>query len=528
MMRFMAGIGRNVRLVALAGALVLGALALPGAAQAGVYTVAQCHSELNPTPGQAAFEQSPGSPFVASADCAGTAGLRIEHALPAGTAASGDYGAWVWRSPAGTVFTRIQAEARLIDEPGVYDARLWAVRTNGQQLAFGNDGAFFQAYDQSGEFVQFHSMLRCTAGSGCDPAILNPAEADVRDVLLRTEDRAAPVTTINGGSIFASQAIRGERTVGFEVADQGGGVREVELQVNGEPVFADDLGCQLNQDFATALQPCAAQASRTVSMPTSAGPFRTGENEITACGADLALDGIPNRDCKEREVFVDDICPTSAVGAGSNLTASFRKGKARIKVTSNQRPRLKGRLTTGGPYSEGGSAGVGGATICAITRVQLGGEPYVVAKTATTRDNGKYRMRLPAGANRNVYVHRVFGEEILARHGLRILSKVKPTFEIKPRGDRITEGQRLRFKGELPGPGCDSRVVKVQAKIGKRRWQVFRGVRTNDDCRYRTRFKLRATNRPTRFLFRVRVPEQNQYPYEAGVSTVRVREAGPG
>ncbi len=375
------------------------------------------------------------------------------------------------------------------------------------------------AVQANGEFSEFRSRLRCGAGT-CTP--LAGSSASVRDVLLRTEDRADPTASLSG-SIFDGEAVRGTQTAAFRISDRGGGVRELELLVNDQPVFADVLNCAVNGDRATALRPCAGAASRAVSLPTSAEPFDTGVNRIKACGTDLALDGLPNEDCQTREVFVDDLCPASSVGGGSSVSAFFPKGKDRLEVRSDHEGRLKGKL------GSGPGAGVAGATICVLTRADLAGEPYEVAATATTDENGRFELRLPPGPNRTLYVHRVFGDQILARHGLSLASKVRPSLEIKPRtkGNRVEDGDRLKFKGELPGPGCDRRVVKVQAKIGKKRWQVFRTIRTNDNCHYKTRFKLRATSRRTRYAFRVRVPEQADYPYEAGVSAVRVREAGP-
>ncbi len=363
-------------------------------------------------------------------------------------------------------------------------------------------------------------MIRCGEAT-CDPVLVAPfPQADVRNVLLRTDDRSAPSVSL-GGSLFAGEAVRGRRNADFRMSDQGGGISEVELTVNDEPVYADRLPCQVSGAFATALRPCPRIVNRRVPLSTGSGPFATGVNRIEACGTDLALDGVANETCAARSVFVDDICPSSSVGAGSELNAFFKGGKERVQVRSDERAKLKGTLGPG--------AGVGGATVCVLARTDLGGQPYEVAGVATTDDEGRFKLRLPRGPSRDLFVHRVSGDQVLARHGLSLSSKVRPSLEITPRTKKglVEDGERLRFKGELPGPACDGRVVKVQAKIGKDRWQVFRTVGTNDDCRYRTRFKLRATERRTRYAFRVRVPEQDAYPYKAGASSVRVRQAGP-
>jgi hypothetical protein len=388
---------------------------------------------------------------------------------------------------------------------------------------FGAPGPAFEPADElAGEFTELQTELRCVAAAPCAGG--GGASARVRDVFLTTDDRAMPSAAITGGTMFEGQAIRGRRTVSFTIADTGGGVREVALRVNDRPVFSDILSCQVVGDVATSLRPCAAQADPSVSAVTGDGPFFTGMNVISACGSDLALDGVANEACASREVFVDDLCPSSRVGAGAKLRARFSPGKRKAVVRSDQRARVRGTLT-----SDSGD-GIGGATVCALTQVALDGGAYEVADTDTTRADGRYSLRLPPGPSRDVFVHRAFEDQVLARHGLKLASKVRPTFQISPtrNGGPVGRGGRLRFKGALPGPKCASRSVKVQAKVGKRRWQVFRSVRTNARCRYRTRFKLRETTTPTRFVFRARVPGQPGYPYKAGVSTVRARTAGGG
>jgi hypothetical protein len=60
--------------------------------------------------------------------------------------------------------------------------------------------------------------------------------------------------------------------------------------------------------------------------------------------------------------------------------------------------------------------------------------------------------------------------------------------------------------------------VKVQAKLGKKRWQVFRTDRTDEECRFAARYKLRATENARRYRFRALVPQAEGYPYLRGAS----------
>jgi hypothetical protein len=496
-----------------AGAILLS----PGSAVGGSYVVAQCDGSVNPVQGEA-FAVRSGVEYDVSADCTGGSGLAISH--PGGSVSDGAFGRWVWSAPPGTVFTEIDAAAILVGGGGD-QAALAGVTGDGRATEFGAQGSVFGPADElSGEFATFRAGLTCRAGS-CSggPAVT----AAVRDVLLRTADRSDPAVSITGGRILTEDVVRGGTSVEFAASDQGGGIHSLEVAVNGEAVDADRLPCEVSADFALSLQPCPGGATRTQLLATSAEPFETGPNELEVCAFDLALDGVANSDCATERVFVDDVCPESEVGSGSVLSAQFPGNRNKARVRSDRPVRLKGKLRT----ADG--EGVGGATVCALTHVRSEGAPYVLARTAVTGDKGGFRLRLPAGPSREVYLHRVFGNEVLARHGLSTAASVRPSFEVKPgkRAGAVRAGDRLHFHGKLPGPNCANRDVKIQAKVGKRRWQVFRSPTTDRKCRYRTRYKLGRTSRPTRYLFRARVRKQGGYPYGAGVSTVRARRAVP-
>ena len=82
---------------------------------------------------------------------------------------------------------------------------------------------------------------------------------------------------------------------------------------------------------------------------------------------------------------------------------------------------------------------------------------------------------------------------MIARHGLvAALERPARRSRVQP-NHGVRNHDRLHFSGALPGPACFDRVVKVQARLGKRRWQVFRTDRADEGCRFTARYKLRAT-----------------------------------
>ncbi len=487
-------------------------------ADAGDYVVTQC-SSANPSAGEATWERS-SDHYRGRSRCGTDEGLQAYH--DASESGLWHYGAWVWRAPAGTVFTSVQANASLTSQAG-HRGQLVVTRPGGELVEFGAEHVDFRVHSIAGEFTQFHSWLRCVApgaGRPCGRAGSDAGHAYVRGVFLRTEDRATPTLRLTGGSLLDDPVVRGVRGLAFDAADTGSGIRKVYVEGNGALLATDVRTCALAAGFATALRPCPATTTESSGVPTADPVFATGPNTVTACAEDLALDGAPNRFCERRTVWVDNACPGSPVGGGDQLTAGWADGGAGTVVHSDEPGTVRGRLT--------GAAGpIAGATVCVLTRTLIDGYPIVVSAIGSSGADGRYAIELPPGPGREVFVHNAYGDRVIARHGLRLRSIARPTLAVSPR--RARPRDRLRFSGVLPGPACRDRVVKVQARIGRRRWQVFRTDRADAACTFEARYKLRATRAAEHYRFRALVPQQAGYPFEPGhsrIAEVRIRAAG--
>jgi hypothetical protein len=497
--------GRHSRLRFFAFVLTIALLALLGAAgraRAGTYTVTQC-STLTPY-FEASWERSSGN-YMPRELCGSDQGLQVYHY--ADESGLGEYGGWVWRAPAGTVFTSVNANSSVTSQAG-HRGGLFVTTTAGEEVGFGIEHNDFRFHSLDGEFTQFSALLRCTApgaGQPCGRAGQDSAHAYVRGVYLRTEDRSAPTLTITGGSLLDGEVVRGVRGLTFDASDAGSGIRKVFVVANGTELVTDIRNCAVADGFATALSPCPLTTTESAAVPTASAAFVTGpDNYVSACVEDLASDGFANRTCEPRQVWVDNACPASSVGGGTALSAGFASGQAGL-ARSDHAGVIRGAI-----------AGVGaGATVCALSRVN--GGPITVDATATTAADGSYVLRLAPGPSREVFVHYVSGDTVVARHGLSLSSAVRPQLAVKPTHG-VRDHDRLYFQGRLPGPACSERLVKVQAKLGKKRWQVFRTDRTDADCRFAARYKLRATDNARRYRFRALVPQAEGYPYLRGAS----------
>ena len=497
---------RVVTIALVATATALAALIAARPADAGSYIATQCSSADQ---GSGAAWERTSSDYRERRRCSDGGGLQVFQ--DAGATAHGRYGAWVWRAPAGTVFTSLQVNASLVNGAG-HHGELWATRSSGSRVEFGREHRDFRVHRANGAFSRLESMLRCVSGDGCGRASDDEAHAYAKGVFLRVDDRSAPEVKTDGGSLLGAQVVRGARSLSFTAADRGGGVRRLSVAANGTGLASDVRNCDLADGFATALSPCPRTTTGSWSIDTAGAAFATGPNDIEACASDLALDGTANRDCAEHAVWVDNACPASSQ-PGAELTARFAGGRDRVVIRSDRSAHVEGRLA--GP--SGGA--VANATVCALTRVALDGSPVAVARTATTDGQGRYELAIPGGASRRVFVHHAHGSTVVARHGLSLRSSVRPTLRVKPKR-ALTNGDRLRFEGRLPGPACARRIVKVQARVGGR-WQVFRTDRTEASCRFRARYRLRSTSAPIRYGFRALVPPQAGYPYERGHSRTR-------
>ena len=133
-------------------AAAAGCLLAAPRADAGNYVVTQC-GPSNPSAGQATWEASSASYQPRSRCGVDDGGLQSFH--DAEQSGLYHFGAWVWRAPAGTLFTSIQVNASLTNQAG-HQGQLVATRPGGELAVFGAEHADFRVHRLDGEFTQFH------------------------------------------------------------------------------------------------------------------------------------------------------------------------------------------------------------------------------------------------------------------------------------------------------------------------------------------------------------------------------------
>lgn len=486
-------------LAAVALAACLGLAAAPPAA-AGTYRAAVCHADLGAGHADALFDRN--SPhYVPTAACdAGGEGLRVRH--DADGSRAGRWGAWSVQAPEGTDISRLSMNAAG-QAGGGHVPELLVGPLGGPLAPLAPPSRELAPVTWSGPDAQvFSARLRCRRESGCGSG--RTAEVRVKRIVATLRDGVSPTMGIDG-SLFAPGSRRGLQTIEPWVADVGGGVRRVLVQVNGEPVTARTVPCELADRIAIRLRPCPPRAEASFDAATAASPFRQGPNLVRVCAADYAPSTAANRACAQRRVRVDNLCPISDLAGGTRLGARLRRSRRGATVS--------GRLL------DADGRGVAGASICIATRIRLPALAERVVATPASDANGRFQARIPDGASREVRVAYWPDAKAAIERYRRLEVRARPRLRVRPR-HTLHNGQRARFQARLAGPARSGRRVYLQVRANGR-WLNLRGGRTGARGRYRASYRFHATTGRRTYAFRVAVPKQPGYPYEAGRSKVK-------
>jgi 5-hydroxyisourate hydrolase-like protein (transthyretin family) len=336
-------------------------------------------------------------------------------------------------------------------------------------------------------------------------AYVNNFYAEVQDF--------APPTVSASGELLDGGTVRGVQTLQAAVNDRGGGARMLRVFVNGVLSTQDEVCAPTYNGSYTAVKPCAdSSGSRALALDTEHGPgWVNGPNDVQICGYDAAMNQSP---CVRRTVQVDNTCPSSGAQAAASLSSGVEVGgqlRSQAAVRSTDSPVIRGRLTTAsGTPVEGG-------TVCVYETIDLADASRQMAAKATSQANGRFAVKLDAGASRRVDVVYRYNTKTLEK-AADLVSTVVPTLRLNRKS--LANGQSIHFLGRLPGPNADGRAVALQARVG-RKWRTFKQLRTDSDGSFRGKYRFTQTFGRQRYVFRALVKRQGGYPYEPGTSVKR-------
>lgn len=312
----------SARARALLAALLTAACAacLAPPALAGIYVVRQCDAAaagLNPR-AEDAVPVVPTTSYAARDRCEGDdQALVVDNLQPVD---DGRYGTWRYHAPAGAELVDLEVHGRLV-RASDHVPSLYVGGGAGQgttTIAQGNSNGWRQfhwsAAADDGK-AAFSARLRCEPVTGTTCAESSEAATRIRNLRLTVNDVSAPELLLDG-SLVASGWRSGVQSLAVSAQDEGGGVRRIEVEVNGATAAERFFDCATipGHDLVTRMQPCAADQVAAFDLDTDGNLFTEGQNTVEVCAEDFGTDGV-NRRCASRVVLVDNEGP----GAPQNL-----------------------------------------------------------------------------------------------------------------------------------------------------------------------------------------------------------------
>lgn len=340
---------------------------------------------------------------------------------------------------------------------------------------------------------------------------------------------------------------RGTLSASFSARDQGGGLKAVQLFVDGRQVDTARGNCQGIPSFAKV--PCPLALDGTLNLTTSR--IADGAHTATVVATDIAgnTTTLDRRTIYVANKPVGPGSPTVLRGApyspgavdAATVSASFPSTARRAPKacrSKSYRRRHKSRC-----HSHGARSVYSGTwskhTVVLTGRVAnkqnkqgVAGVPVTVTGTtsrvpgqttyrATTNATGRYTLRIPRrDGSRTLavsYRARRYDESPAATASARTVIRARATLKAKRTGSRV------RFTGHLLDR---TRGVPILVQVNQRgRWRTFRTATTRAGGSYRLTYSVKGIDRGTyRFRVQARPTSKTAYPFAHGFSpSVRVR-----
>ncbi|HKH41104.1 MAG TPA: carboxypeptidase-like regulatory domain-containing protein [Solirubrobacterales bacterium] len=436
-------------------------------------------------------------------------GLRLDAGSDTGWTANGAGLAWRFTAPSGTSFVGANATVHYGNDSGFAAATFSNGAPPFSVLATCATPSSCWTSVAANSATIFEVRLQCFRTPNCHS---NWAYAWTTNFTATVHDSSAPAIAANG-PLLGGGVVRGVQTLHAAATDGGGGVRSVNIFVNGIHSKTADF-CPPNYNGTyTGLKPCPDSRNVELAIDTQKDPgWTNGPNDVVICSNDAG--GNVSSPCVRRSVHVDNSCPGSGGTTATDLDAGADIGgqlKVRAAVTSNVQPVIRGSLR------DGSGSPVAGATVCVYETIELPDASRELISTATTQGNGRFATRLEPGPSRRLDLVYRFNDRVLSGM-VQFDSRVVPTLEIPKKS--LENGDAARFRGRLPGPNADGRAVAMQARVG-RKWRTFKQLRTDADGRFRGKYRFTQTSGRVSYVFRALVKRQGGYPYEPGGSQKR-------
>jgi hypothetical protein len=313
-----------------------------------------------------------------------------------------------------------------------------------------------------------------------------------------------------------SGAIGGRRRLAVRGLDRGGGLHRIRLAIDGVTVA--------DQPFAPTSKSCAKPFSNPVPCPLSGegrialetSGLTDGPHTLQVTLVDAAENAVTS---DPYLISVNNAGATCPSGMSARLAARFRRsGRSTLQARAGRTVVITGRLRN----ADGDV--ISNADLRIFVR-DRNSATFRQTRVINTKASGRFFLRVRAAPSRRIRIAYCAAGGGGVEH-LRLKAAASSRIGARPRA--LTNGQSMLLRGRLQGGHVPSagKLVEIQAFF-RNRWRTISSVRSNARGEWRFRYRFDGTVGRVTYRFRVFLPEEAGYPYEAGASPpVRVVVTG--
>jgi hypothetical protein len=426
-------------------------------------------------------------------------------------------------------------------KPGAFGAL--TASNPGVALAQANHQSFPKLRGLDGRGVPIAGLAAvCVTGCDSGDPVAQYQAYRVRTVI---EDSSPPTGKADG--LRDGLRVGPGTPISAAASDEGGGVRELTLRVDGNVVqrLPGGGGC-VDADSANAdpleynlVKPCpstlAGQLTLGAPQMPDNEPHQVTVVATDAAGQDTSLSSAhvalaaprgyydPKNGFYNPDLNVAAARKLNSVHADPNakLTLAFERGHRSVgsqTVRYSTAARIQGSVTTPRKKPVAG-ARVWLATRSSASDWQISGKPLTTSRKGTV--SARLPARLPSRDVRLLYFPYSDRNDVRASPPRDLRVQATTTIQSDQGGYR--NGDTLVFTGRVIKKGLiANKSVYLQA-IVRGQWRTFETTQADSKGRWRMTHLFEATRRPTRYTFRAVVPSQTGYAWATGHSrSVRV------
>lgn len=499
-------------------------------ANAGTYSVHSCVGPAAEPLGAAGWQQQSNGSALANFDFTGDCATGLRVALdPAVAYTNNNSGSLVFTAPADTEIAsfelrrgvRVQFNAPggtygavVRERAGALNSTSGCVmRTTSCQFGIPTPDVVmptFTPLDSVALEVSCNQANCAATGANAEiEAVLNSSRIDLSDTDL-------PQIVSVSGSLAGSNSAPSMQTVLVSASDVGGGVRSIELYVDGALADSQEPGGSCAEPFSDPV-PCPLNLTSNFNFNTAG--LVTGAHIFTVRVVDAGGESVTSGPFG---FTVTGSPPTGSDGLPLiNGTPAVERPQMSVN-TSRIESRRGGNVSISGSLRTDAGVPVVGATVTA-TATDLGdaeAEPLPLNPVTSGSDGGFTLPVLAAGAKRvrlsfrpNPVSAETAFASVIVRQSLTLSIK-RSKARVKPRG-------LIQISGSLGGAGSAQAGAPVEIQtVIRGKWRAVEVVETNSRGDYKWRYRFVAIKRSADFRFRAIVRKSGPWPWPTKVSDV--------